>query len=107
MIQFASLYKQRKNNNKFKNKNQPELPENQIVWKSNNPRVKEETFVQTCMRDGDWQPVGEDSWQGGGWWTWRGSSWWSGWSHIHMRINQEEQLGSKTDLATQGSSLVK
>ena len=34
----------------------------------------------------------EDMWQGGGWQT--------GWSHICMWINQEEQLGSETDHAT-------
>ena len=43
---------------------------------------------------------GEDPWQGsscGGWWN-RGS-------HIRVRINLEEQLGSKTDRATQGSTV--
>ena len=29
------------------------------------------------------------------------------WTHICVRINQEEQLGGKTDLATQGSSMGK
>ena len=29
----------------FKNKKQPELTENQTVWKSNNQGVKEETFI--------------------------------------------------------------
>ena len=38
----------------------------------------------------------EDSWQVG--------SWQSGWSHIRLGINLEEQLGSETDHATQGSS---
>ena len=28
-------------------------------------------------------------------------SWWTRWSHICMWINQEEQLGSKTDHTTQ------
>ena len=32
---------------------------------------------------------------------WQGGSWWS---HILVRINQEEQLGSETDRTTQGSS---
>ena len=31
----------------------------------------------------------EDAWQGGGWQTRK--------AHIHMQINQEEQLGSETD----------
>ena len=38
----------------------------------------------------------EDSWQVG--------SWQSGWSHICMWVNQEEQLWSETDCTTQGSS---
>ena len=29
---------------------------NQTVWKSDNQRVKEETFVQTGRRGGDWKP---------------------------------------------------
>ena len=45
-----------KNNNKFKNKNQPELPENQTVWKSHNQGDKEETFIQTGRRGRDGQP---------------------------------------------------
>ena len=42
---------------------------------------------------------GEDNQQGGSWWT--------AWSHIFVQINREEQLGSKTDHATQGSSMGK
>ena len=34
----------------------------------------------------------------------QGSSWQAGWSHIWVQINREEQLGSKTDRATQGFS---
>ena len=33
--------------------------------------------------------------------------WQSGWSHICVRINQEEQLGSETDYATYGSNVGK
>ena len=40
--------------------------------------------------------VREDAWQGGGWWTGR--------SHIPVRINQEEQLGSEIDRASKVSS---
>ena len=39
----------------LKTKKQPELPENKIVWKSNNQGVKEETFFQTGRRVGDWK----------------------------------------------------
>ena len=35
---------------------------------------------------------------------WQGSDFWTRWSHIFMRINQEEQLWGKTDCTTQGSS---
>ena len=42
---------------------------------------------------------GEDVWQGGGWR--------SGWSHICVQTNWEEQLGNETDHATQGSSVGK
>ena len=38
----------------------------------------------------------KDALQGGGWWT--------RWSHIYVRINWKEQLGSETDHANQGSS---
>ena len=37
-------------------------------------------------------------------WGGQGSGWRSGQSHIPMQTNQEEQLGSETDRATQGSS---
>ena len=33
----------------------------------------------------------------------QGSSWWTQWSHVHVQINREEQLGSEADCATQGS----
>ena len=39
----------------FKNKKQPELTENQTVWKSDNQGHKEETFIQTGRRGRDWQ----------------------------------------------------
>ena len=44
----------------FKNKKQPELTENQTVWKSNNQGDKEETFIQTGRRGRDGQLGGED-----------------------------------------------
>ena len=39
----------------FKNKRQPELTENQTVWKSYSQGDKEETFIQTGRRGGDGQ----------------------------------------------------
>ena len=60
----ASLHNQKKDN-QFKNKKQPEMPESQTVWKSNNQGVKEETLIQTCRRGRDGQ------------WGWRGlTAWW-------------------------------
>ena len=53
----------------FKNKKQSELTENQTVWKSNNQRDKEETFIQTSRRGRDGKLGTEDSRQGSGWQT--------------------------------------
>ena len=50
----ASSHNQ-KENNKFKNKKQPELTGNQTVWKTDNQGVKEETFIQTGRRGRDRQ----------------------------------------------------
>ena len=44
-----------KDNNKFKNKKQLELPENRTVW-NYDQGVKEETFIQTGRRGRDKQP---------------------------------------------------
>ena len=58
------MHNQKKDNNKFKNKKQPELTENQTVWKSDNQGVKEETFIQSGRRGGNRQPGREDLRQG-------------------------------------------
>ena len=42
--------------------------------------------------------------QGSSWRAQRGWGSWSRQSHIHVQINREEQLGSKADCPTQGSS---
>ena len=83
------MHNQKKDNNKFKNKNQPELMENQTVWKSNNQGDKEETFIQTGRRGGD-KAAG-----------WRGLAARrqlvnQAVSHS-VQINLEEQLRSETD----------
>ena len=39
-----------------KKKQNPELTENRTVWKPDNQRVKEETFIQTSRRGRDGQP---------------------------------------------------
>ena len=41
---------------KLKTKSQPELPENQTLWKSDNQGVKEETFNQMGRKGRDRQP---------------------------------------------------
>ena len=50
----------------FKNKKQPQLPENRTVWKFDNQGVKENTFIQTGKRGGDGHWGGEDSCGRGG-----------------------------------------
>ena len=54
------LLAQPKGQQQFKNKKQPELTENQTVWKSNTPGDKEQTFIQTGRRGGD----GQLGWRG-------------------------------------------
>ena len=91
----------------LKTKTQRELTENQTVWKSDNQGIKEETFIQTGRRGGDGQLCREDSQQGSGWWTGRGGGLQTGQSHIHVQINQEEQLGSENHHTTQSFSVGK
>ena len=77
-VETLFLLTQPKEGQQFKNKKQPELTENRTVSKSDNQRVKEETFIQTYRRGGDGQPRREDSRQGGGWQTQPGGGLWSG-----------------------------
>ena len=101
----------------FKNKKQPELTENQIVWKFDKQGVKEDTFIQNSRRTETRSQAEKDSRQGSGWRTQQGSGLWrgaarssqrilrgnglqTGRSHIPAQINQEEQRGSETDLET-------
>ena len=85
------------------------MPENQTVWKSDNQGVKEETFIQTGRRGGDRWVARVERTRGkvaaGGLGQARRLVEWQ--SHICVRINQEEQLGSKTDHETQCSSAEK
>ena len=73
---------------------------------ANNQVVKEETYIQTVggMEMDIWG--GEDS-QQGSLETGQGSRWWSGQSHVCVWVYWGEQLGSKTDCATHGSSVGK
>ena len=59
---------------------------------------KEDTFTQTCRRDGDGQPGGEDSWQGGSWWT----------AVPHLGVDKPGGTTGKRDRpTTRGSSMGK
>ena len=60
----------------FKNKTQPQLTENQTVWKSDN-QGDEETLTQTGRRGGDQQRGKEELQGGGGWRTQGGGGLWS------------------------------
>ena len=69
-MHFASLLNQNKDNNKFKNKKKPELPEIQMEVHSNgSPTTKELKKIHSDRRDGDRQPGREDTRQGSGWQT--------------------------------------
>ena len=105
----ASLHNQKKDNNKFKNKT------TRTDGKSNYIRLGSPTANELKKKHSS-RPVGgaeasskggEASRQGGSWRTRMGGGWQSRWSHICMWINQKEQLGSKTDHTTQGSSVGK
>ena len=95
----VSSHNQNKDNNKFKNKKQPELTENQTIWKSDNQGVKEETFIQTSRRGGDGQPGGED--------TRQGSSWWTRWQTMQPRVpargNKASNLWLKTPVGVEAA----
>ena len=51
-IDTLCFLNQKENNNQFKNKNPPELPENRTVRKSDNQGLKEETSIQTRLVGG-------------------------------------------------------
>ena len=79
------------------------MPENQTIRKSDNRRVKEETVIQTGRR----QAARVERMRGkavAGALVGRDSGWRS---HIHMWVNWQEQVGSDTDHATQGSTVGK
>ena len=84
------------------------MTKNRTVWRSDNQGVKEHssrTFIQegqrwaTGMERTRGKAMARGNKQGGGLR--------SGQSHICMQINQEEQMESKTDRATQGSNVGK
>ena len=52
---MSTLHNQKRDNNKFKNKNNQNGQKVKLYGKSNNQGVREETFIQTSKRDGDGQ----------------------------------------------------
>ena len=76
-VDTLCLLAQPKGQQQFKNKKQPELPENQTVWKSDNQEDKEETVIQTSRQGRHRQPGGKDSLQVRGWQTEQGGGLWS------------------------------
>ena len=79
----TSSHNQKKDNLKTKSN---QLTENQTVWKSDNQRDKEETFIQTGKRGRDRQLGGEDSQQGGSWQTQQGGGLWRGWAKLQLAV---------------------
>ena len=55
---FISSHNQKKDNNQFKHNKQPEVPENQTAWNSDNQGVKE-IFTQPTRRSGDGRQAAE------------------------------------------------
>ena len=55
-VDSLCLLAQPREGQQFKNKKQPELTQNQTVWKSDNQGDKDETFIQTGRSGGDRQP---------------------------------------------------
>ena len=97
------MHNQKKDNNKFENKKQLELTENQTVWKSDNQGIKEETSSRLvggaetgsqAERTRGKAVAGEPARQQI-----------ADWAVPHSRAhNREEQMGSKTNCIIQGSS---
>ena len=97
---FASSHNQKKDKNQFKNTKQPELPENQTVWKSDNLELKKKHSSRLVKGVEMGRQEREDCWRT----ELATCGWWIVQSHIFVQIKWEEQLGSETDHATQGSS---
>ena len=90
------MHNQKKDNNNNKN---PELPENRTVWKSDSKKLKKKhSFRQVGREEMAARAERTCSMEAAGGPDGQGSSWWTGWSHICVRINQEEQLESETDI---------
>ena len=97
---FSSFHQQKKDTNKYKNKKQPELPENQTVWKSDNLELKKKHSSRLVKGVEMGRQGREDCWRT----ELATCGRWIVQSHIFVQINQEEQLGNEKVHKTQGSS---
>ena len=96
-IHFVSSHNQKKDNNQFKNKKQPELPENQNRSKSDNHGVKEKTFIQTGRRGRDGQ-LGQRRPKAR--WNWRtrwAKQWLADWAVPHSCADKPEGTTGEQD----------
>ena len=89
-IHFASSHNQKKEWQQILKKKQPELPENQAVWKTNIQGVKEETFIQTGRRGGDGKSGQGRVWQGS---RLQVRRWFEHWLVPHSQRGQWETSG--------------
>ena len=97
-MHFASMHNQKKDNNKFKHKNNQNCQKIELYG---SPTIKElkkkhSSRLVGGAETGNWGK--EDVWRGG---------WWTRQSHICVQINWEEQLGSEIGHATQDYSAEK
>ena len=93
---FTSSHNQNKETTNLKTKNKQNCQKSELYG---NPTIKELKKKHSSRSVGGAESGGEDVQQGGSWWT--------GQSHICVWINREELLESKTDCATQDSSMGK
>ena len=93
---FTSLLNQKKDNNQFEGREQPEMPNSHLHGGPTTRVLRKHSsrLVGGAEREGRAQR-GHEAWQG----PW-------GWSHIHAQISWEEQLpgGSETYCETQDFS---
>ena len=80
------------------------MTENRTVWNLTTKEIKKKHSSRLVGGVETGSRGREDSQPGSGWRTGQGAGLQTRRSHICVQINQEEELGSKTDLATQGSS---
>ena len=100
-------FKNKKHPNKFKNKNNQNCQKIKLPGSQTTKGLKKKHSSRSVGGAEMVSWDGEDSWQGGGWSPTvdKVAAGRLGGPTFCMWINQEEQLGSKTDHTTQGSSM--